>query len=1320
MDMALNVLFQFFDRDGSLAALECTDSEKLWDGASSVISCKDYMNTPFRDVRRIVTDSGGTASDRLLPLAGGGSTQDRKLANQLTDADADLLGARVRSMTYSGAGRWAGCTATNTFRLDQGGFAGGSNLDLQRHWSFFRGERAEGGTPLAYILGLDDNSASNSTIGNDALNAFRVELQSDPSIECRTEFAIVITDGEDTCAGDGQGATSGQTSGSATTNANRRSSIQAVSNLRTHYVRNPVQNRGKTYKKEIITFVIGIGVTDPVAIRTLNAMALAGGTHTKGIIRHVDPNGKLVGTVDIDDVIPSGSPSLLVFKNLGIAAGLDTSPNNAHLKGCGINSSERKETGGFCKLGGVNIFDDAFFATGSPFPAGQELSDFAFITHTPDELVKALNDILGFVQAFSTSGVAPSAPQSSTSVALRDRVFLSLLTPITDKRMWQGRLALYGFVDDPDNPGSKLVVAKPSGSAGANPKARTIFNPDGTLNDFAKQFYWEAGKLLAERDLSSKPRKLLAVSTTESDSVAVERDQDGKLLSIRYTGGVMEFKGSNFDPIDFGITDADVADDTLFGLCTSVCPGGTGKVCEDRAAEGCKTCVKGCLKDRIVNFLSGNTRILPVPDPMGKLGVDCPDQEAQFDSGGNLIDSGSFATCSVRLGDIFHSTPKVVGSPSPLFFDVGFQNFAVNFRDRTGVVYVGANDGFLHAFHAGSFVNATPADPKVNPFTGKSEIVPFFDEGTGEELFAFTSPTFRESTRGIPFPINPPYTNPTEYPSSTSGPDYRYGDLRNFVLPEVAYQRSWFDGSPLVADVWIDGLPNGITDSNSKVPCTSGVVGDPDGVIDECGKEWHTMLFTTPRNGGGIITALDVTNVDATRPGQKKLSEGPDYPSHYWTLFDRNFGNMWSDPTIGRVRMQTKKGGETIVVDRWVMFIAGGVHPTVVNPLEVKNTDIGNAFYVIDIATGKTIFKYARNASTAPNATVTDEDMVCDLPGSVSAIDINGDGYIDLVYAGDRCGRLWRFDVSMPFIDEGGDVSETGMGGDATFTTIDSSGESVWRGGIAFCANTAANCRAENHFVPARITDGLHQIFFPPTVVLDDLGRRHVIFLTGNRREPSNIDDYGVLVSFIDPFVPAFLRGGVHDTPPPVRNFGYFSSGQIITLTPQGSSGTTLGTQFTTTGGTAIGDSGEFMIRFPNNVPTPSGEKGFGTPVVINRVLIWTTFAPNVDLTNPCSDVSGVGRIFAVDYLTGQPALARIPGAEPLIEGSQAQKALASGKTVATGMPTPSQLSFGARGSVVLVVAFSGSASVGSSQFLVWELPPFPTRTQTLFWEEVF
>ncbi|MHB8078525.1 MAG: pilus assembly protein [Candidatus Krumholzibacteriia bacterium] len=54
------------------------------------------------------------------------------------------------------------------------------------------------------------------------------------------------------------------------------------------------------------------------------------------------------------------------------------------------------------------------------------------------------------------------------------------------------------------------------------------------------------------------------------------------------------------------------------------------------------------------------------------------------------------------LGDIIHSTPVVVGAPSYFNTDPDYQTFMQANRDRPRTIYVGANDGMLHAFSAES------------------------------------------------------------------------------------------------------------------------------------------------------------------------------------------------------------------------------------------------------------------------------------------------------------------------------------------------------------------------------------------------------------------------------------------------------------------------------------------------------------------------------------------------------------------------------------------------------------------------------------------
>jgi type IV pilus assembly protein PilY1 len=54
------------------------------------------------------------------------------------------------------------------------------------------------------------------------------------------------------------------------------------------------------------------------------------------------------------------------------------------------------------------------------------------------------------------------------------------------------------------------------------------------------------------------------------------------------------------------------------------------------------------------------------------------------------------------LGDIIHSTPVVVGAPTGFTEDPDYQAFMAANATRTRMLYVGANDGMLHAFSAAS------------------------------------------------------------------------------------------------------------------------------------------------------------------------------------------------------------------------------------------------------------------------------------------------------------------------------------------------------------------------------------------------------------------------------------------------------------------------------------------------------------------------------------------------------------------------------------------------------------------------------------------
>lgn len=61
-----------------------------------------------------------------------------------------------------------------------------------------------------------------------------------------------------------------------------------------------------------------------------------------------------------------------------------------------------------------------------------------------------------------------------------------------------------------------------------------------------------------------------------------------------------------------------------------------------------------------------------------------------------------------KLGDIIYSSPMFVSQPMErydlLYLDPDYKDFYEEYRERRGVVYVGANDGMVHAFNVGKYI----------------------------------------------------------------------------------------------------------------------------------------------------------------------------------------------------------------------------------------------------------------------------------------------------------------------------------------------------------------------------------------------------------------------------------------------------------------------------------------------------------------------------------------------------------------------------------------------------------------------------------------
>lgn len=97
-----------------------------------------------------------------------------------------------------------------------------------------------------------------------------------------------------------------------------------------------------------------------------------------------------------------------------------------------------------------------------------------------------------------------------------------------------------------------------------------------------------------------------------------------------------------------------------------------------------------------------------------------------------------------RLGDIVYSTPTVVGQPAEdfdlIYKDKGYSEFYRRYINRRNVIYVGSNDGMIHAFNSGFFDkenNGFVTKPVDNQGNDITEGGPYREFDIGSELWAY-------------------------------------------------------------------------------------------------------------------------------------------------------------------------------------------------------------------------------------------------------------------------------------------------------------------------------------------------------------------------------------------------------------------------------------------------------------------------------------------------------------------------------------------------------------------------------------------------------
>lgn len=75
-------------------------------------------------------------------------------------------------------------------------------------------------------------------------------------------------------------------------------------------------------------------------------------------------------------------------------------------------------------------------------------------------------------------------------------------------------------------------------------------------------------------------------------------------------------------------------------------------------------------------------------------------QKGLEDTTANTVDNRIYRYREAVLGDLIESQPAYIGKPTFSYLDAGYSQFVTAQTSRAGTIYVGANDGMLHAFNA--------------------------------------------------------------------------------------------------------------------------------------------------------------------------------------------------------------------------------------------------------------------------------------------------------------------------------------------------------------------------------------------------------------------------------------------------------------------------------------------------------------------------------------------------------------------------------------------------------------------------------------------
>ena len=315
------------------------------------------------------------------------------------------------------------------------------------------------------------------------------------------------------------------------------------------------------------------------------------------------------------------------------------------------------------------------------------------------------------------------------------------------------------------------------------------------------------------------------------------------------------------------------------------------------------------------------------------------------------IGSGSFKVW--KLGDAVHSTPTIVAAPTArfdlLYGDSTYNTFYQQYRNRRQVIYLGANDGMIHAFNAGFYHRgddpATPGTVEHGWFT-KNPTNNASGPNLGAELWGF-----------VPMQLLPQL----QWLARTDYTHVYYVDLKPTIAdvriftPDADHPDGW--GTILIGGFRMGGSCGRCTVGTGAPPMTATIGGIP--------QTFYSAFFV-----------LDITNPEVS-------------PKLLWSFSDINLGLTTSTPTV--VRANPSGDAMTSKVnEKWYAVFGSGPNSYQADlPTPPTQT---SALYTVDLAAGPGV----GNA----NVTRMPVGSIRAFMGPLVSADKDLDFRTDVIYAG--------------------------------------------------------------------------------------------------------------------------------------------------------------------------------------------------------------------------------------------------------------------------------------------------------------------------------